>query len=351
MEAGGPFADMSSVAQRDRQDSANSLDLAARSASLFGALGGGGNGGAARFRTASNTAIRQQPDAAAAGLIERQVLMLPLPAARSHHTIVVYENYGNPWRRVCEPPKTQQLRKHLSSPDPTPHLTRGFWPAGLGQRSERRRVAEPVEARFPPRRQHRPVHGAGHRRERDGAAAAGPLQLRLDVAEPGAPAGTVPAGSGRAGRGAKRGYRCCQCWCAPYKSAESALASHRIMLARRRCNVRTVQAAKWLAIKWLASVVDPSGVAWRNRCLATRQLGSMHAEIPSHRARPELDDSPRQREQLHRTASSSGAAFLPPPSPDRGARRGHVAAAAAATAFGSPPLSRWVWIPSLCPSA
>ncbi len=76
--------------------------------------------------------------------------------------------------------------------------------------------------------------------------------------------------------------------------------------------------------------------------LTAHRLAVMHAEIPSHRARPELDDSPRQREQLHRTASSSGA-FLPPPSPDRAARRGHVAAAAAATAFGSPPTSRLVW--------
>ncbi len=76
MEAGGPFADMSSsVAQRDRQDSANSLDLAARSASVFGVSGGGGGGGggSARFRTASNGATRQQPDAAAPGLLERQV--------------------------------------------------------------------------------------------------------------------------------------------------------------------------------------------------------------------------------------------------------------------------------------
>ncbi len=81
MEAGGPFADMSSVAQRDRQDSANSLDLAARSAPVFGATSGGGGGGsAARFRTASNSATRQQSDAAAAGLLERQVAM-PLIAA------------------------------------------------------------------------------------------------------------------------------------------------------------------------------------------------------------------------------------------------------------------------------
>ena len=76
--------------------------------------------------------------------------------------------------------------------------------------------------------------------------------------------------------------------------------------------------------------------------LTAHALAFTHAEIPSHRARPELDDSPRQREQLHRTASSSGA-FLPPPSPDRAARRGHVAAAAAATAFGSPPTSRLVY--------
>ena len=76
---------MSSVAQRDRQDSANSLDLAARSASVFGATGGGGGGGgaAARFRTASSSATRQPPDAAAAGLLERQVAMSLVIAARA----------------------------------------------------------------------------------------------------------------------------------------------------------------------------------------------------------------------------------------------------------------------------
>ena len=85
MEAGGAFADMSSIAQRDRQDSANSLDLAARSALVFGAAGAGGGGAAAaRFRTASSSAMRQQSDAAAAGLLQRQVMMPLVTAARTY---------------------------------------------------------------------------------------------------------------------------------------------------------------------------------------------------------------------------------------------------------------------------
>jgi hypothetical protein len=82
MEAGGSIADMISVAQRDRQDSANSLELAARSATLFGAASSGGStadagnrlhGPGPRFRTASSNGVRQQSDAAALGLLERQV--------------------------------------------------------------------------------------------------------------------------------------------------------------------------------------------------------------------------------------------------------------------------------------
>ena len=85
MEAGGGMADMVPVAQRDRQDSANSLDIAARSAALFNAASSGGGGGrtadaglrprsvGARFRTASNSGLRQQSEAAGVGMLERQV--------------------------------------------------------------------------------------------------------------------------------------------------------------------------------------------------------------------------------------------------------------------------------------
>ena len=83
MEAGGSIADMmSSVAQRDRQDSANSLELATRSATVFGAVSSGGGtadggprsrGQGARFRTASDNGLRQQSEAAPLGLLERQV--------------------------------------------------------------------------------------------------------------------------------------------------------------------------------------------------------------------------------------------------------------------------------------
>ena len=80
-EAAAAFGMVGTVAQRERQDSANSLDLAARSASLFGAssdslrrvasLGGL----LQRTRTPSAGALRQM--AAEPQLLERQVSAVP----------------------------------------------------------------------------------------------------------------------------------------------------------------------------------------------------------------------------------------------------------------------------------
>ena len=63
------------------------------------------------------------------------------------------------------------------------------------------------------------------------------------------------------------------------------------------------------------------------------------ADTPNQRARPELDDSPRQREQLQRAGSSSGV-YLPPDSPSRNVHRTAGIQAAVAAACGSPPTMR-----------